>query len=163
MPNWHLTTPHPPTCGTRSHTPGRQMLIIPCGGDSLVGWVVLRDSVRRVMTFAEAAATEPAGGAAEQPPPTRLPPEQQQQLVRAPGEQRQLPQQGERSSSGQHVVAPDVSSSSMVGPGSLPPVLGTSAKGTPMLTFHGRRVFFDTGATARGHYMRITEVARQER
>ncbi|KAI8465299.1 MAG: hypothetical protein J3K34DRAFT_525467 [Monoraphidium minutum] len=143
-----------------SNTSGRHTLIIPCGGEDLTGWLVLRDCIRRVATFAE-------GEALEQPPELQL-----QQQEQPPPQQQQAPQPAAAGPSGsQPPQAPlpppvpvlDVAGSLVVGPGHPPPTLTASPQGTPVLSCHGRRVFFDVSSTARGHYMRITEVAHQDR
>lgn len=121
-----------------SHSSGRHTLIIPCGGEELTGWVALRDCIRRVAALDEG---EQQPGAA---------PQEQQQ----PGAGGSEPQQPPRL---------DVTAGPIVGPGHPPPSLTTSPQGTPVLSCHGRRVFFDVGSSARGSYMRITEVAHQDR
>lgn len=144
------TLPAPPLHPARSHTSGRHTLIIPCGGEELNGWIVLRDCIRRVAAFVEGEAQQQE--APQQPPPAG---EAQQQPPREGGE-------GPSSSAAPPPLL-DVGSSSVVGPGHPPPSLTASPQGTPVLSCHGRRVFFDVGSTARGHYMRITEVAHQDR
>ncbi|GBF95090.1 transcription factor [Raphidocelis subcapitata] len=121
-----------------SHSSGRHTLVIPCGGEELTGWVALRDCIRRVAALDEG----------------------EQQPGAAPQEQQQP---GEGSSEPQQPQLLDVTVGPVVGPGHPPPSLTTSPQGTPVLSCHGRRVFFDVGSTVRGSYMRITEVAHQDR
>ena len=150
----HPSLPPPPPSSSSTHqnsqSSGRHTLIIPCGGDELNGWRALHDCLRRVASYVEADAAA-------------------QQL-----EQQQLEAGASGSGSGSGAGPPpppgqpplpvlDVSSGAVVGPGHPPPALSTSPQGTPVLSVHGRRVFFDVGATARGRFMRITEVAHQDR
>ncbi|KIZ01506.1 Transcription factor Pur-alpha 1 [Monoraphidium neglectum] len=135
-----------------SQLSGRHTLIIPCGGDELNGWVVLRDCIRRV------------GAVVEREAPEQQQLQQQQQQQSQPvadaqhaGEGGSEPRPPPPPPQPQQPPVLDVASSLVVGPGHPPPTLTTSPQGTPVLSCNGRRVFFDIGSTSRGHYMRITE------
>jgi hypothetical protein len=163
-------TPPTPPPGLRraSHSSGRHTLVIPGGGEELNGWVVLRDCIRRVAAFVEGEAPGEASGS-QPPPPAQQPVPEAARAEGAAG-----PSQPPPAPAGEGADAPplpplpplpllDVSGGPVVGPGHPPPALTTSPQGTPVLSCHGRRVFFDVGSTARGRYMRITEVAHQDR
>jgi len=161
--------------------------MIPSGGDDLSGWQVLRDCIRRICAFVDGAAAAPQQAAASSSHSQQPQEQQQQGAVAQQGAtsgqvdgaavsqipqplqlQQQLQQQQQQQQAdgllAQQLKALDVSHGSTVGPGHAPPMLSTSPRGTPVLDCPGRRVFFDLGATPRGgEYMRITQVANQDR
>lgn len=141
---------------------GRHTLVIPSGGPALNGWVALRDCVRRVAAYVEEggadapAVTVPSQSA----PPGAAGPSGSHQPPLPPQRQRQQ-QQAAAGGSAPELI--DVSYGPTVGPAYTPPLLSTSPQGTPVLSVAGRRVFFDVGGTPRGDFMRITQVANQDR
>jgi hypothetical protein len=142
-----------------SQLSGRHTLIIPCGGDELNGWVVLRDCIRRVGAVVEREAPEQQQLQQQQQQQQSQPVADAQHAGEGGSEPRPPPPPPQP----QQPPVLDVASSLVVGPGHPPPTLTTSPQGTPVLSCNGRRVFFDIGSTSRGHYMRITEVAHQDR
>ncbi|CAK0753202.1 hypothetical protein CVIRNUC_002203 [Coccomyxa viridis] len=137
---------------------GRSSIIVPSGGADCSAWLAFRSVLARIESRTMNR------------PPLELQLERLSDLeshLASLGAMHGMAQTsdylGALSLSGGPLQIPSMGQETIVGPGPAPPSLSTSDTGSHIVRAGHKRYFFDLGSNNKGQYLRITEVAGQDR